>query len=123
MPEVYTQSLLSVNTLAAHRRRQDVEYDEDKPTNGVGAVARTSEDLLAALTEALADADRVIREAHSATRDLRATLKTERARMEEIVREETRATILSIAEDIRTVTQTQVDGMLAELRARLLGEP
>jgi hypothetical protein len=123
MSEVYTQSLLSVNTLAAHRRRQDVEYDEDKPTNGVGAVARTSEDLLAALTEALADADRVIREAHSATRDLRATLKTERARMEEIVREETRATILSIAEDIRTVTQTQVDGMLAELRARLLGEP
>ena len=90
--------------------------------SGVSAVARTSEDLLAALTEALADADRVIREAHSAMRDLRATLKTARARMEEIVREETRATILSIAEDIRTVTQTQVDGMLAELRARLLGE-
>ena len=52
-------------------------------------MARTSEDLLKALTEALADADRVIREAHSATRDLRSTLKTERARMEEIVREET----------------------------------
>lgn len=85
-------------------------------------MARTSEDLLAALTEALADADRVIREAHSATRDLRATLKTERTRMEEIVREETRATILSIADDIRTVTQTQVEAMLAELRERLLGE-
>ena len=88
----------------------------------MSAVARTSDDLLAALTEALADADRVIREAHSATRDLRATLKTERARMEEIVREETRATILSIAEDIQAVTRTQVDAMLAELRGRLLGE-
>ncbi len=85
-------------------------------------MARTSEDLLVALNEALVDADKVIREAHSAMRDLRATLKTERARMEEIVREETRATILSIAEDIRSVTQTQVDGMLAELRSRLLGE-
>ena len=85
-------------------------------------MARTSEDLLAALNEALAHADGVIREAHSATRDLRSTLKAERARMEEIVREETRATILSIAEDIRTVTQTQVDAMLAELRVRLLGE-
>ena len=74
--------------------------------SGVSAVARTSEDLLKALTEALADADRVIREAHSATRDLRTALKTERARMEEIVREETRATILLIAEDIRKVTQT-----------------
>jgi hypothetical protein len=42
--------------------------------------------------------------------------------MEEIVREETRATILTIAEDIRAVTQTQVDAMLAELRGRLLGE-
>ena len=89
----------------------------------MGGVARTSEDLLAALTEALADADRVIREAHSAMRDLRTTLKTERARMEEIVREETRATILSIAEDIQAVTQTQVDAILAELRGRLLGEP
>jgi hypothetical protein len=88
----------------------------------VNAVARTSDDLLAALTEALADADRVIREAHSATRDLRTTLKTERARMEEIVREETRATILSIAQDTRAVTQTQVNAMLAELRGRLLGE-
>ena len=84
-------------------------------------MARTNEDLLTALTQALADADRVIREAHSAMRDLRTTLKTERSRMEEIVREETRATIMSIAEDIRAVTQTQVDAMLAELRARLLG--
>ena len=105
------------------RRRQDVEDDDGASRRfGVSAVARTSEDLLAALTEALADADRVIREAHSATRDLRATLKTERGRMEEIVREETRATIMSIAEDIRTVTQAQVDVMLAELRARLLGD-
>ena len=79
--------------------------------SAVSASSLASADTLFTVTGSL----NVGRDAHSATRDLRATLKTERARMEEIVREETRATILTIAEDIRTVTQTQVEGWMVDL--------
>lgn len=85
-------------------------------------MARTTEETLTALTAALADADAVIREAHGAAKDWRNTVKTERARVEEIVREETRDTILAIAADIHEVVRSNVDAILTELRARLLGE-
>jgi hypothetical protein len=85
-------------------------------------VAKTAEEILQDLNVALEEAREVTRDLHIATKDLKQLLKVERAKHEEIVRLETHNTILDIARDIHDLTQKNVDEILAQLRARLLGE-
>lgn len=85
-------------------------------------MAKTSEDILVELLAALEEAKQVLREIHVATKDFKQMVKVERARHEEIVREETRDTVMKIATDIHKTTSETVNQILAELRKQLLGE-
>lgn len=84
-------------------------------------MTKTSEEVLAELIIAIDEGKKIVREIHEATKDFKQTLKVERAKHEEIVRVETRDTIVKIAEDIQRVSQENVDQILAELRKRMLG--
>lgn len=85
-------------------------------------MAKTSEDVLLELTTALEEAKELIRDIHAASKDFKQTLKVERSKQEEIVRNETRNNIINIASDIQRVTEENVDEILSQLRTRLLGE-